>query len=586
MRKFFGNVLATLLALFLFFIVLIFLFIGIAAGVSSGKEVAIIKDNSILVLDLDKRILEKELEDPFEGLDLPFVPANGALGLIELRKSILNAKTDDKIKGIYLSLNSFQAGMASIEELRDALIDFKNSGKFIYAYSETYTEGAYYLVSVADKIFLNPAGLIEFNGFGSRYTFLKGTFEKLEIKPEIFKVGDYKSAIEPFVLDKMSDFNKEQTISYLSSLNNHMLKNIASSRALEFKKVKLISDSMLVRNPKDALKYNIVTDLGYYDEFLNSLKQQIGIDSTAKINFVAYGKYKNSFSAQNNNSKNKVAVIVAQGDINSGKSDDESIGSDDVSEEIRKARLDTNIKAVVLRINSPGGSAMASDVMWREITLTAKKKPIIASMSDVAASGGYYMAMGCSKIVAQPNSITGSIGVFGLLFNIKDFLKNKLGVTTDGVKTGLFSDIGNPTRDITPYERKAIQEEVNAIYEEFTTKAAEARKMSVNDLKKIASGRVWSGIEGKNNGLVDELGGLNTAISIAVQDAKIDSSYTVVYLPESKNFVEKIMEGMQKDASIKQLKAEMGPYYSTYKSLSQMNKMQGIQARMPYFEIK
>jgi len=582
MWKFLSTVLAMFFALILFFIIAIFVFAGIGAAVSSGKEVVAVKDNSVLTLDLDKKILEKEVENPFDGLNIPFAPDNGGLGLIELREAIAVAKEDDQIKGIYLSVSAFQGGLATIEELRNALIDFKSSGKFIYTYSETFTEGAYYLASVSDKIFLNPAGLLELNGFGSRYLFFKGMFEKLDVKPEIFKVGDYKSAIEPFVLDKMSDYNKEQTLSYLGSMNNFMLQNIAKERELDFKTVKLISDSMLIRNPSDALNYKIITNVGYYDEFLDAIKAKLGIEAKEKINFISYGKYKHSFKPSENTSKNKIAVIVAQGDIESGKNNDDRIGSDDLAEELRKARLDTNIKAVVLRINSPGGSAMASDVMWREVVLTAKKKPIVASMSDVAASGGYYLAMGCTKIVAQPNSITGSIGVFGLLFNIKDFLKNKLGITTDGVKTGLFSDIGTPTRDITPYERKAIQQEVNMIYEDFTTKASQGRKMSVAALKKVASGRVWSGIEGKQVGLVDELGGLDKAISLATLEAGIDSSYKVIYLPESKNFLEKIMDDFQKDASLKQLKAELGPYYSTYKSIADLKKLQGIQARLPY----
>ncbi len=582
MWKFLGTVLAMFFALILFFIVIIFVVAGIGAAVSSGKEIVAVKENSVLTINLDKKILEKEIENPFEGLDIPFAPANGGLGLIELREAISVAKSDDKIKGIYIAVSAFQGGLASIEELRNALLDFKTSGKFIYTYSETYTEGAYYLASASDKIFLNPAGLLELNGYSSRYQFFKGMFEKLDLKPEVFKVGDYKSAIEPFVLDKMSDYSKEQAISYLSSMNNFMLKNIATSRGLEYKRVKLISDSMLIHNPNDALKHKIITNVGYYDQFLAAIKSQLGVGENEKINFISYNQYKNSFKPAENNSKNKIAVIVAEGGIDSGKNGDDKIGSDDLSEEIRKARLDTNIKAIVLRINSPGGSAMASDVMWREVVLTAKKKPIIASMSDVAASGGYYLAMGCTKIVAQPNSITGSIGVFGLLFNIKDFLKNKLGITSDGVKTGLFSDIGTPTRDITPFERKAIQEEVNMIYEDFTTKAAEGRKMSVSALKKLASGRVWSGIEGKANGLVDELGGLDKAINMATLEAGLESDYKVVYFPESKNFLEKIMADFQKDATIKQLKAELGPYYHTYKSVVELNKLQGIQARLPY----
>ena len=582
MWKFLRTVLAMFIALILFSFLALFVLVGIGTALSSDKEVVQVNDNSVLLLNLDVPILEKEVENPFEGLDLPFASDKGGVGLIELRRAIAAAKSDDRIKGIFLSVSEVQTGIATVEELRSALLDFKTTGKFIYAYAETYSEGAYYLASSADKIYLNPSGLLELNGYGYRLMFFKGLFEKLDIKPEIFKVGDYKSAIEPFVLDKMSDYNREQTLSYLGSMNNYMLQNIAESRGLRFEKVKLISDSMLVHNPQDALKHKIVTDVAYYDEFLNEIRLTLGLKESQKISFITYGKYKNSVSDAENKSTNKVAVIVAQGDIESGKSDEETIGSDDLAEEIRKVRLDSTIKAVVLRINSPGGSAMASDVMWREVTLTAKKKPIVASMSDVAASGGYYLAMGCTKIVAQPNSITGSIGVFGLLFNIKDFLKNKLGITTDGAKTGLFSDIGTPTRDLTPYERKAIQEEVNMIYEDFTTKAAEGRHMNVADLKKVASGRVWSGLEAKQNGLVDELGGLDAAIAIAAKEAKIDSSYKVVYLPESKNFLEKVLDDFQKDAAIKKLKTELGPYYSTYKNLASIRKMEGIQAKLPY----
>lgn len=580
MWKFIKSILSTFIALILFFVFVIFLFVGIAASMSSGKEVVTIKENSVLSLDLNQKILEKEIENPFEGLDIPFAPDNGGIGMIELCKTIRAAKEDAKISGIYLNFDAIPAGFATIEEIRNALIDFKSSGKFVYAYSETYSEGAYYLVSVSDKIFLNPAGLLELNGLSSKSIFFKGLLEKLEIKPQVFKVGDYKSAVEPFLLDKMSDYNKEQTLSFMNSIYNFILGNIAQSRGLTFKEVKLISDSMLIHNPKDALKYKIITNIAYYDEVLEELKATIGIKSDSKINFVSYKKYKSSLKEEETKSENKIAVIVAQGDIVSGKSEDESIGSDDMAAEIRKARLDTNVKAVVLRINSPGGSAMASDVMWREVVLTKAQKPIIASMGDVAASGGYYLAMGATKIVAQENSITGSIGVFGIIFNIKNFLKNKLGITTDGVKTGLFSDIESLTKDLSDYEKKSIQQEVDNIYEDFTSKAAEGRKMSVAELKKVASGRVWSGLEAKRINLVDSLGGINTAISMAISEAKLDSSnYKVVYYPESKDVLTKFIENFQNDTKDSKLRAELGPYYNTYKSAIQLKRLEGIQAR-------
>lgn len=580
MWKFIKSILSTFIALILFFVFVIFLFVGIVASMSSGKEIVTIKENSVLSLDLNQKILEKEVENPFEGLDIPFAPDNGGIGMIELCKTIRAAKEDAKISGIYLNFDAIPAGFATIEEIRNALIDFKSSGKFVYAYSETYSEGAYYLVSVSDKIFLNPAGLLELNGLSSKSIFFKGLLEKLEIKPQVFKVGDYKSAVEPFLLDKMSDYNKEQTLSFMNSIYNFILGNIAQSRGLTFKEVKLISDSMLIHNPKDALKYKIITNIAYYDEVLEELKAAIGIKSDSKINFVSYKKYKSSLKEEETKSENKIAVIVAQGDIVSGKSEDESIGSDDMAAEIRKARLDTNVKAVVLRINSPGGSAMASDVMWREVVLTKAQKPIIASMGDVAASGGYYLAMGATKIVAQENSITGSIGVFGIIFNIKNFLKNKLGITTDGVKTGLFSDIESLTKDLSDYEKKSIQQEVDNIYEDFTTKAAEGRKMSVADLKKVASGRVWSGLEAKKINLVDSLGGINTAISMAISEAKLDSSdYKVVYYPESKDVLTKFIENFQNDSKDSKLRAELGSYYNTYKSAIQLKRLEGIQAR-------
>lgn len=582
MWNFIKQIFAIFFGLILFFVVLVILLIGAGSAASQGDKVIIVQDNSVLKFTFDKPILEKEIENPLAELGLPMASNQGGDGLIQIKKAILNAKDDPKIKGIYINASSLQAGSAVVEEIRNTLLEFKTSNKFVYAYSETYSEMAYYLASVADKIFLNPVGLLELNGINSQSFFLKGTMEKLEIQPQIFRVGTYKSAVEPLFLDKMSEASRKQTFSFLNSMNTYMVGKVAEARKISVKRMRIIQDSMLVHNPTDAVKYNVVTDLGYFDQVISAIKLEMNIEQTEKINFISYNKYKNSIKKNDNLSENEIAVIIAEGDINSGKSDDGTIGSDDMAEEIRKARLNDKVKAIVLRINSPGGSALASDVMWREVILAKKVKPIIASMSDVAASGGYYLAMGCTKIVAQPNSITGSIGVFGVLFNIKDFLKNKLGVTIDGVKTGLFSDVGTATREPTPYERRVIQNEVEMIYKTFVAKAAEGRGMSYDSLENLASGRVWSGIEAKNNGLVDELGGLETAIALAVSAAKLDSSFSLHYYPIEKSFIEKILSDFQSDAKLYTLKSELGSYFGVYSQITKIKKMQGVQARLPF----
>jgi protease-4 len=583
MWKFIKQILAVFIALILFFVFMIFLLVGIGSAASQADKVVMTEDNSILKFTFDKPILEKEVENPFAELGLPMASDKGGDGLIEIKRAILNAKKDPKIKGIYINASSLQAGSAMVEEIRSALLDFKTSKKFIYAYSETYSESAYYLASVADRIFLNPVGLMELNGMSSQHLFLKGTLDKLEIQPQIFRVGTYKSAIEPLILDKMSDANRKQTLSFINSMNDYHMSQVSKSRNIPLKRMQTIQDSMLVHNPQDALRLKVVTDLGYYDQVISALKIKLGIEQSEKLNFISYGRYKNSeVEEDENKSTNRIAVIVAEGDISSGKSTDGTIGSDDMADEIRKARLDDKVKAIVLRINSPGGSALASDIMWREVVLAKKVKPVIASMSDVAASGGYYLAMGCSKIVAQPNSITGSIGVFGVLFNIKNFLKNKLGVSVDGVKTGLFSDVGTATREATPYEKKVIQNEVEMIYMDFVTKAAEGRKMSYDSLESLASGRVWSGIEAKQNGLVDELGGMDKAIAIAAKSAKLGKDYNVDYYPIEKSFFEKILSDFQTDTKMRMMKAELGDYFGIYSQVSKLKRYQGIQARLPF----
>jgi protease-4 len=469
-------------------------------------------------------------------------------------------------------------GMSSLEEIRNALSDFRNSGKFIVAYSEYYTEGAYYLASVADEVLLNPEGILELNGLNANVTFYKGMLDKLGIEAQIFRVGDFKSAVEPFIRKDLSDESKLQLIEQLNGLNNNMLKSISESRNIEFDKLKEISKVMEVRQGEDALKLNLINGLTYYDEVISNIKQKT---QSEELNLIAYKDYKKSFSTFKL-SENEIAVIVASGEIVMGKGNEESIGSETYLKEIRKARENNKIKAIVLRINSPGGAYLASDVMWREIKLAAEKKPVIASMSDYAASGGYYLAMACDTIVAQPNTITGSIGIFGMLFNLENFLENKIGITHDEVQTGDYSGMMTVTRGLTDSEKAIIQNNVDKNYETFVSKAAQGRGMTYEALKAVASGRVWTGSQAKDNGLIDILGSYDDAINIAAEKAGISADYKVRYYPERKPFLEKIISDFENEAHSSMIKSELGEFYPYFNKAKKLNELRGIQARIPF----
>jgi protease-4 len=549
------------------------------SGLSGDKEKVIVENNSVLHLKLDVPITEAEEENPLEGLPIP--GAESPLGLLSFQSNIKQAKTDPSIEGIYLDVNYFQSGYGVAREVRDALLDFKTSGKWIIAYSELFTEQAYYIASVADKVYLNPEGDLEFNGLSVEVTFFKKLFDKLDIKPEVFRVGDFKSAVEPFILDKMSAENKLQLNELIKSFHRSILTDISETRKIEFERLKLISDKMSVTNSSTAFEYHLVDSLIYFDQVQDEIRSRIGLDKNDKISFIQYGKYKRSLTNYSK-SRNEIAVIVAEGDILPGKERSGVIGSDSFAEELRKARLNDNVKAVVLRINSPGGSALASDVMWREVVLTSEVKPIIASMSNLAASGGYYLAMGCDTIVAQPTTITGSIGVFSVLFDLSSFLDNKLGITFDDVKTGDVGELATFTRPLTDFEKSIWQKKTNEIYKSFTEKAAEGRSMNVDDLRKIASGRVWTGAQAKENGLVDVLGDFDDAVSIAAQKAGVADDYKVRYYPKQKSFIEEWLKGADDYTETRYLKNEFGDNYSTYKRLKQLQNFQGSLTRMPF----
>jgi protease-4 len=593
-RQFFKFVLATVVGLVLFSMLGVLLLVGLGALIGRSSTDKSVAANSVLELKLDKPISERA-----QSADLnPLGGDRATIGLVNLKEVIGRAKTDDDIKGILLNLELVQGGMASLEEVRNALLDFKKSGKFIVAYHEIASEKSYYLSSVADQIYLHPQGTLEFNGLSSEVMFYKRLFDKAGIEPYIFRVGSFKSAVEPFFRENFSDSARYQTVSYLNSLNGHMLGQVATSRQIPAPRLKVISDSMLVHNAKDALRLKLVTKLGYFDEVQDYLRGKLGLAKDKKPGLITLGDYQDADKAdekEGNTSGNRIAVIYAEGDIVTGKGSDDNIGSDKFAEAIRKARLDDKVKAVVLRINSPGGSSLASDIIYREVLLTKKVKPIIASMSDVAASGGYYIAMACDTIVAHPNSITGSIGVFGVLPNIQPLLADKLGITVDRVTTGKFSDLPTITRALSPYEKQQMQLEVNEIYADFTSKAALGRHMPVERLRRIASGRVWSGSEGKQIGLVDVLGSYEDALKIAANRAHLKADdYKVQRLPRQKSSVEKFFSRFvggddedQAAAEARLLQAKLGPLYPAVRQYQQLMQMRGVQARLPYeLEIK
>ena len=587
MLQFLKYVLATIIGIFLFSLLSLLSVIVIGSTLSSSDDAATIKSNSILQLDLNTSISENSTkEDPFSEI---FSNGSTKTGLVDLKAAIANAKLDPNIKGISIKLENPMAGFAEIEEIRNSLLDFKKSGKFVYSYAEIMTEKAVYLASVATKSFINPAGGIEFNGLDTEITFMKGLFEKIGVKPVIFRVGQFKSFVEPYIRTDMSPENKMQISEYLGSISNHIYSKMAVDKGISKAEIDEILNKALIQEPQDAVKYKILTNVGYDDEYDAALKKAIGIKESDKINFVKLGSYKKAKKYVKEGSRdNRIAVIVAEGEINSGEGNSESIGSETFIKELRKAKNDKKIKAIVLRINSPGGSALASDVMWREIQLTKKVKPVIASMGDVAASGGYYMAMGCDTIVALPTTITGSIGIFGMLFNAQELMNNKLGITFDGVKTHEYANSPSLTREMSDAEKMLIQNMVNRGYEKFTAKAAVGRKMPIEKLKEVAGGRVWTGSQAINVGLVDVLGGIDEAIAIAAKKVKLSpGEYQVKYYPYPKSEIEQVMEKFNKSQEEAKMKEYLGVFAPMAKELKTLQTMEKLQAKLPYnLEIK
>lgn len=584
MKQFFKFMFASAFGLIvgIFLIIILIAIIGASMGGDKKVEIA---DNTLLTIDLSSGVVDRGNENPMQNFNPQSFQMDNKMGLNDILKGLDNAASDDRIKGIYIDMNGVAAGAATTEEIRNALLKFKESGKFILSYGEAYSQKGYFLATVSDEIWLNPEGLVAFNGLGAEIMFYKNILEKLEVEPQIIRYGKFKSAVEPLILEKMSEANREQIMSYVGSIWGSLVGAIGESRGISVDELNRYANEALIRNADSCLTYNLVDKLMYKDEVLAELKTRLGLEEDDDIESIGIGQYKNVPETKGEDekaySKERIAVVYASGGIESGKGDHKTIGSETISKAIRKARKDENVKAIVLRVNSPGGSALASDVIWREVGLAKAIKPVIVSMGDVAASGGYYIACDATKILASPTTITGSIGVFGILMNIKGLLNNKLGITIDTVKTNKFADLGSLYRPLTEEERAIIQEGVNEIYFDFIGKVGEGRGMTSADVDSIGQGRVWAGTDAINIGLIDEFGGLERAIEIAADEAGLEN-YRLKELPEQKDPIEEIIAEITGEKAQASVKETLGPLYPYFKDLKEASEMKGVQARLPY----
>jgi len=579
MRGFFKTFFAALLALVAFSIVILFVIFTIIGGILSPAKPAV-GGKAILVIDLGQTYKEQVVDNPLSDLgsdDEYDVP-----GLYDAVRLIRHAKTDTAIKGIYLKCNNDPNGFATNEELRTALIDFKESGKFIYAYGENITQKAYYVANVADVIYCNPKGELEWKGFATEMLYLKGALQKLEIEPQIFYAGKFKSATEPLREDHMTDANRLQLTDLLNDFYNRLLTSTAQSRRLDTAVLRKCVNESLIRRASDAMQYKLIDGLRYDDEVKDEIRGTLKVDKHKWLNFVPLGKYAKAVNYKASG-KDKISLIYAEGEVVDGKGEKEEIGSETYRWLIRKARFDKDIKAIVIRVNSGGGSSLASENIWREISLAKKEKPVVVSFGDVAASGAYYLSCNADSIFAMPGTITGSIGVFTIIPNLQSFFKNKLGVTFDGVKTAPEADMLNSTRPLTAHERTVVQNVIDTIYHDFKSRVADGRKKDIGFIDSIAQGRVWSGTLGHSLGLVDRIGTLQEAIDCAARMARTHD-YTLVESPEPKSFLERLMGTWKRNASIKAVKDEIGEDgYRTYTTLKKVKSMIGVtQTRLPF----
>ncbi|GAF03428.1 signal peptide peptidase SppA [Saccharicrinis fermentans] len=582
MAKFFKSLLLTVIGSIVTALFIILIFFGVIASIaSSGEKETKIKEGTLLTIDLDKVIKDRSVDDPLSDLlgESPF--SQSQLGLNDILKNIKKAQRDDKITGIYLKCGNPQTGYATLSEIRDELRAFKDSGKFIYAFSPMYSQKGYYLASVASKVYLPPHGMMELKGLSSQRTFFKGALEKIGVEMQIFKHGKFKSAVEPYMLDHMSEPSKEQTITYVNSIWNFIVSGISEARGVSTTEINLLADNGGMFSSNDVfVEGKLLDGLRYKDEVIAELKELTGTDEDEDIEQVNLADYKSVYVPRESKGllKDKIAVIYAEGEIDG--SDEDGINSEKLSKTIRDARRDKSIKAVVLRVNSPGGSGAGSDIIWREVKLCKEVKPVIVSMGDLAASGGYYIACVADTIVANPATLTGSIGVFGMMANVKP-VANRWGFTFDGVKTNKYADVPSLTRPFTNDEKALFQGYVDRFYDVFKGRCADGRNTTKEAIDEIGQGRVWSGENAMDRNLVDVLGGLQTAIRIAKEKAGLESA-RIKEMPEMLSPIEEILKDMKSEAKAFMTESLLGVDYQKVQQLNSIKELHPIQARLPY----
>ena len=577
--------LGTLIALLVnFFVKLGVVTSMISSSSKQSEETVKLKPNSVLHMTLGYEIPERTSELGFGGLDFNTMEIQDATGLNDIIRNINHAATDPNIKGIYLDLGlgAVSASPATLQEIRNKLVDFKQSGKPVISYAESYTQGAYYLASVADKIYLTPGGMLDLHGMASQVMFYKHALDKLGIEMQIVRGPNnrFKSAVEPYFLDKMSEANREQMEKLLGSIWNEMVSGMSQSRNVSVELINQIADGLETYFDADkALEYGLVDELCYKDQVVAELRQLTG--SKGKVNAINNGNYLKSYT-EKSSSKNKVALVYAVGQINMGKGMENTIGSETLSKALREAREDKKVKAIVLRVNSPGGSALASDIIGREMQLAMQEKPVVVSMGDYAASGGYWISAKSNHIFAEPTTITGSIGVFGVIPNMKRFMNEKIGLTLDVAKTNENADFGSLMQPLTATQYARLQENVVKTYDDFTQLVSEGRGLRQTYVDSIGQGRVWAGVDAVELGLVDQLGDIEDAVAYAAQLAELED-YKVVEYPKQKDFLSLLLESINKEDEIRAaMKRQMGTYYHYFEALQNLPDNAEVYARMPF----
>ena len=588
MKSFFKTFLASLLgSAVLLVVIFIFLITSLVSSIASSSETAVkIKPQSILYMTLDYEIPERTNSN---NLGLMFTGSSFKVsdnaGMNDILNNIKAAATDPNISGIFLELSTIGTSSANIEEIRNELVEFKKSGKFIVSYAETYSQSAYYLASVANEIYMFPDGILDIHGMASQNMFYKHLFDKLDIEMQIIRPENnkFKSAVEPYFLDKMSDANREQNTVLLNSIWNKISNDISISREIDINTINTLADDLtLMFESEAALKYNFIDSLMYRDEIIAKLQQNLNLSNDKKLNLIKNTQYA-KVRPKLYNGEDKIGIVYAEGQIIDGEGDDTTIGGESLSKAIRAARNDKKVKAIVMRVNSPGGSAMASEVIRREVELAAKEKPVIVSMGNYAASGGYWISSSSDYIFADPNTLTGSIGVFGTVPNLKGFMNDKLGLTFDEVKTNENSDFGSLTKPLSPYQLKMMQKHVTETYDDFITLVSETRNLSKTFVDSIAQGRVWSGSDAIELGLVDELGGIEKAIAYAAEKAGLES-YSIKEFPKQEDIFESLLKTEKQEYYTKTiLKNKLGDKVQYLEALERLNQTEGVQALMPLY---